>query len=321
MTVTDTSYLTDARINPIEADPYESLYPTGLQRDLKEQWEYEASLSGIFMRLRDTRGKLSHLLAPERLLAEQIQPQGKYSRALETASQLADEYSPLAYHSHHHAREVTLLTQKLLAIHQSGDTPLPAEYVYLTLIAACIHDYKHNGMGNRAGAAYVPVLLEQYAVESAWPHLEKAGLGPDDKTIVQAIVDATDVFAPPHHDSPRAHLRECFNATAKLPAAHPRFATSRILWEQDPHVRTCAAILSDADLGLTCGMPQPFVNFLIERIEIESKGTFKVTQDVQKDFYLNVCAGFPLTHAGQRLLGSIYQERVKQFEAPRQSPA
>lgn len=89
-----------------------------------------------------------------------------------------------AYHNHQHTCEVMLCT--LLLAGQHGLTLAAQARV---LLAALIHDFRHDGTTN----ARVAFRLEHQAVVAACPYLTEAGVSAAERARIAAIVLATDL--------------------------------------------------------------------------------------------------------------------------------
>ena len=102
------------------------------------------------------------------------------------AAVLAAVPSPMPFHNHHHTREVVtlamLLSNELNKAHRSE-----------LFIAACIHDFAHDGMGNRRGNTHTPMRLERRALDMAAPYLKAAGLSAQSWKNITTMVLSTDV--------------------------------------------------------------------------------------------------------------------------------
>ncbi len=88
------------------------------------------------------------------------------------------------YHNARHFCDVLLS-----ALYLSLLARLPPREQAQLLVSAMVHDFHHDGTSN----ANVPFRLERIAAEAATPYLDAAGVSPDERARIAAMVFATEV--------------------------------------------------------------------------------------------------------------------------------
>lgn len=207
------------------------------------------------------------------------------------AAVLAAVPSPMPYHNHHHTREVVclamLLASELSVAHKSE-----------LYIAACIHDFAHDGMGNRRGNAHTPMRLERRALEMAAPYLQAAGLSAQSWKNITVMVLATDVSK---HDSdaisPAEWMRKAY-AGDKPDGCPPELKNLFA----DADLAHHAALLEDADLGTSGAMPYDFAKRMTALIAEETR-VLSPTPQTLIGFIDHICHGAFITPEARALFG------------------
>lgn len=219
------------------------------------------------------------------------------------AAVLAAMPSTQPFHNHHHTREVVFLSA-LLGL-RAG---LPPESASELFIAACIHDFVHDGLGNNRNGRHTPMRLETKALEAAKPFLNL----PDAQWArIVAMVLATDV-SKSNGPSPAQWMRMIYeNKPADdCPAALRPLRTDRTLALQ-------AALLEDADIGTSAGMPYDIAKKMTALVAQET-GVFDATPQTLLGFLNDVCHGRFITQAAQDMFGHSINDlrREASAEAP-----
>lgn len=214
-----------------------------------------------------------------------------HSDACMTAALIASVPSPLSFHNHHHVREVVCLAM-LMAQGQ------PLQFQRELFIAACIHDFGHDGHGNRISGGHVPMRLERQALEYAYPYLRAAGLSDDEWLRIAVMVLATDVSkSQTHGTSPSEWLRRALRGEPSQncpPDLLPLFDDETLCHQ--------AAILEDADLGTSAALPYEHATRMTALIAAET-GTLEPAPKTLINFLQNICHGAFLTREALELFG------------------
>ena len=110
--------------------------------------------------------------------------------ALMMASVLGELENTQAYHNNNHFRKVLLQIIRLIEVHNRvyGGTrkAFDEDQVSILLVAACIHDYGHDGKGNTIKGVFHQSRLELLAFEETKPFLNAVGFTHDE--IIKALL-------------------------------------------------------------------------------------------------------------------------------------
>ncbi len=197
----------------------------------------------------------------------------------------------LTFHNQHHVREVVCLAMLLAA---NADAVTRRDL----FIAACIHDFGHDGQGNRRGARHTPMRLERRALDLAHPYLKAAGIDDATWARVTVMVLSTDVSKDGSDAvSPAEWLRRAVkNAPADgCPAAlQPLFTDAKL-------AHACA-LLEDADLGTSAGLPYDHARRMTALISDET-GVLAPTPQTLIGFLDHICHGAFITREAVELYG------------------
>ncbi len=212
---------------------------------------------------------------------------------LATACMAAEKHSDNAYHNEHHNREVTLLTSLMLINHlrdgnKAGFTARDARNL---LMAAAVHDLKHDGGSNVVDGVHQPLRLEKQSLRIASALWKGQDVNKEDFNFICSCVAPTDISSAADKESPRLNLVKAFN---------------KVSGAKNMKLHIAAAMLSDADLGPSGGLtPEMFaVNSML--LEEETKGAVPATKGSAQYFFNNVLTSFPLSPEGGNLLESGY---------------
>ena len=204
--------------------------------------------------------------------------------------------SALPYHNHHHIREVTALATTLaLAAYGSGAPELVAELV----IAACLHDFAHDGQGNRSADTHAPMRLEARALEKAAPYMKAAGL-PDELWVrISAMILATDVSKADAKGVSPADLLRMACAGREAPSACPEGL--RPLFN-DMRLAAQASFLEDADLGTSAAMPYTHARRMSALVAEETR-VLTPTPQTLIGFLDHICRGTFISPQARAIFG------------------
>ncbi len=243
------------------------------------------------------------------------------------ASILGEVENTQPYHNNNHFRKVVLQIIRLIDVHNRiyGGTAkaLGEEDMTLLLVAACIHDYGHDGLGNTVKGVFIPSRLELQSVKMAMPHLRAVGI--DQEEILKALVVATEVS--PLHDPAssvmqmKAAYRFHFLGDSKKFDRLNLSDDLKIL-EREPKICLMACLLHEADMATSAGLSYELTVYetVLVRDEI---GTHDARPEHIVEFLDVICQRKFLSDAGQKLyagnLARIYalaEEDVKAGNEP-----
>lgn len=219
--------------------------------------------------------------------------------------------SALPFHNHHHTREVVCLAGVIGAM-QNRLTPFDDAPTALAevLIAACIHDFAHDGQGNRRYDWHTPMRLERRSLERSEMYLKAAGLPDASWARINTMVLATDVSKEGTGAvSPAEWLRRAYAQhpdTDGCPDELLPLFTDRTLMKQ-------TGILEDSDLGTSAGMPYEHARRMTALISEETK-VLSPTPQTLIGFIDHICRGTYITTAAQQLFGDNMQTLRKKAE-------
>lgn len=221
------------------------------------------------------------------------------------AAVLASVPSPMPFHNHHHTREVVSLAMRL-------SQNLPMQTRIELFIAACIHDFVHDGMGNMRGGKHTPMRLERKAIDAAMPYLAAAGLSERVFLRIIAMVLSTDVSKKDKSAiSPAEWMRKAFAGedSAGCPEALTPLFKDKTLAHQ-------AALLEDSDLGTSAAMPYGFAKRMTALIAEETR-VLSPTPQTLIGFVDHICQGAFITPEAKTMFG----DNIKTLRAEAESEA
>ncbi len=243
------------------------------------------------------------------------------------ASILGEVENNQPYHNNNHFRKVVLQVIRLIDVHNRiyGGTAkaLSEENMALLLIAACIHDYGHDGRGNTVKGVFIPSRLELQSVALAMPYLQAVGI--DQEEILKALVVATEVS--PLHDPTssvmqmKAAYRFHFLGDSKK-FDRLNLSTDLKILEREPKVCLMACLLHEADMATSAGLSYALTTYETVLVRDEL-GAHDAKPEHIVEFLDAICQRHFLSDAGQKLyaanLARIYalaEEDVKSGNQP-----
>jgi hypothetical protein len=180
-------------------------------------------------------------------------------KAAVMVAKLADEAYPLAYHNHHHFREVMFLSS-FLAVKTEA---LSDDARLKVVISAMGHDLGHDGVGNTKDGVHVPYRLEDIAFGKMAPFLKAAGVRADVMAELKVLVRCTDVSSPKGGRSPHHACKDFLREGTALDN------DDLALLARDEKLQKMAAILCDADLLPSAGLSLGFLKAQSEALAEE----------------------------------------------------
>lgn len=233
----------------------------------------------------------------------------KYVVPLMMASCLAEEPNDLPYHSNKHFKKVVLQMARTIKAHneifEGTSRALDERQRALMLIAAAIHDYKHDGKGNTIGGTHYPGRLERQSLALALPHLERAGLkDPRDIAEMEAMLLTTDVSPLNSPNSPLRQLKRAYRYhylgdTSEPLALSPELA----VLAEDAALCERALLLHEADVATSAGISYDVGLYEGELFQREI-GISEARPQNTVDFLDNICGRRFLGDATQKLYGA-----------------
>ena len=139
---------------------------------------------------------------------------GRLAKIALAASILGDIPNAENFHNNAHYRDITSTIFRLITCaDQLKETKIQLDLddKILMLIAACIHDYAHDGQGNMHGGIHLPMRLERKALDYSLPILKLFGLRDDEQARLETMILCTDVSCGPQGLSPSRILSKVYN--------------------------------------------------------------------------------------------------------------
>jgi len=221
-----------------------------------------------------------------------------------------------SYHNNRHFFEVLFQTVRMMACHNEmfagSPRALTARDVGLLLIAACIHDFTHDGRGNTRDGMYVQARLEKQSFERAAPFLEQAGLTQDDRDALAVLLLSTDVSPLGRSSSFMRRMKAAYRFHFEG-GTLPDLTEDMDVFEKDARLCDMALILHEADIATSAGLDYAVTQFETRAFRQEM-GLDEARPSHILDFFAQVCAGQFLSPSGQALYGANMARITAQAE-------
>lgn len=167
----------------------------------------------------------------------------------------------LPYHNNMHFRKVLLQLLRLVHVHNQiyKDTPhaLDDNQIALLIIACCVHDFGHDGMGNTLKGIHHPGYVERRSFTMASPYLSKLGMSEPGLYDLKVALLSTDVspLADPgnYMNQMKAAYRFHFLGERKgLQTLNLDAELSRL--QKNAALATMSLMLHEADISTSAGI-------------------------------------------------------------------
>ena len=266
-----------------------------------------------FLRLWHTGGRIPSLLSMAIAAMEVfgVQDKGERSQVL-CAAALGDVENDLPYHSNIHFKKVLLQLVRLISVHNSiyGGTKraLDEHQISLLLIAGCVHDLGHDGLGNTVKGMFYPSRLERQSFDFAKPWLKSVGLSAQALSEIEVMILSTDVTPPGNVTNPTNQMKAAyrFHFSGDSGFKEPlNLSESLESLEESAQLTNMACLLHEADIATSAG-----VNYAVTKFEtcllMEEVGgaDAEARPALVLDFLDKICQRRFLSDAGQKLFGA-----------------
>lgn len=228
-------------------------------------------------------------------------------RSVMVASVLGEIPRNLSYHCNEHFRKVLLQVVRTVFVHNRiyGGTPraLDKRQTALLLIAACIHDFGHDGLGNTVRGVFEPGRLERLSFELARPYLVAAGLDDEaDLSALEVMLLATDVSPLGDPTSPMRQMKVAYRFHFLGERRGESLNLSRDLarLEKDAALAQMALILHESDVATSAGLDYSLSQYETSLYRLEIGGCAACPSHIL-DFLEQVCQRQFLGAAAQKL--------------------
>jgi hypothetical protein len=247
------------------------------------------------------------------------------AQAVLMASVLGEIPNDLDYHNNMHYRKVLLQTLRMIEVHNNiyeGTARFfDKTQIALLLIAACVHDLGHDGLGNTVKGVFQSGRLERKSYDIAVPYLKTAGLAdPTLLDMLKIMLLCTDVTPLDDPGNPMNQMKAAYrfhflgdkHKTHTLNLDHDLQAL-----QYDESLAMMSLILHEADIATSAGLSYELTKFetTIYMQEISKRNA---RPQYVIDFLNQICQRKLLSDAGQKLYGAnlarIYalaQEAIK----------
>jgi hypothetical protein len=235
---------------------------------------------------------------------------GDLIQAAMVACVLAEIPNKNPYHNNDHFFEVVAIALCLSAAHNdltmAPDERLSINDVLLLFIAACIHDFAHDGQGNIMDGIHIPSRLEKRSLEKAKPYLISAGLSDDDFAKIEMMVVCTDVSRNAQGRSPAGIARDIYMAHDHDNVSVMNIENFYTSLMMDKKLSLMSVLLAEADIAMSSGLDYPFSKEMTKLVAQESS-VLQPTANTLKGFMEVICHGGYLSRAAQMTLGQSFQ--------------
>lgn len=177
------------------------------------------------------------------------------------AAVLGEIQSGLSYHNNDHFRKVVLQIMRIIFVHNEifeGTPRVLKDYqIALLLIAACIHDFGHDGMGNTIKGVFEQGRLERLSYSLVRPYLVAAGLENEvDLAALEVMLLATDVSPLGDPFSPMRQMKAAyrFHFLGERRREPLNLSDELDALEKDPALVQMSLILHEADVATSAGL-------------------------------------------------------------------
>lgn len=235
-------------------------------------------------------------------------------KATMLAGFLADIPHPNPYHNNHHFHEVLIMLIILINHHNTAFGKeiirLGGREISLLLIAACIHDFAHDGQSNIVEGTHFPSRLEKRSFDMAKPFLQSAGVDDTSLLWLEIMIICTDVSRGPNGRSPAGLCRDVFLAHEydNIHAVNiPEFYQPLM---NNPQLSLIATLLCEADIAPSSALTYDFSKMLTCLVAQESS-VLKPSANTLHGFMEVICHGGFLTRASKSLLGANFHHIQK----------
>jgi hypothetical protein len=229
------------------------------------------------------------------------------------AAVLADLRHNNPYHNNHHFREVIILITLLIDTHIHFDevaVNLTKEDMLMLLTAAAIHDFGHNGHGNFVEGVHFPSRMEKKSFLKTKDFLATAGASRDYRDKVELMLICTDVSRGQSGRSPSGHCRDIFLAHEHDNVSIVNAPSDFKQLLQNRKLSLMAALLCEADIGISAGLSYEFAKEMT-RLVAEESSVLTPSPTTLHGFMEVVCHGGFMTPAANSLMGDNFKTIIK----------
>ena len=237
-----------------------------------------------------------------------VHPSPDIVQAILMAGMLGEVENNLPYHNNMHYRKVLLNLICMIAehnhIYEGTNRALTADQIGTMLIAACIHDFGHDGLGNTVKGVFQQGRLERRSFELVKPCLEVAGVTEEEiLQDIKVMLLCTDVNPLGDLGNPLNQMKAAyrFHYMGDKTRMHTLNLDEEIaVLELDPHLTNMCLIMHEADIATSAGLTYEITKYETTILMAEI-GTKIARPEHVIDFLNQICQRKFLSDAGQRL--------------------
>lgn len=228
--------------------------------------------------------------------------------AILMASILGEVHNDLAYHNNMHFRKVLFHLLRLMIAHEEifegTARSFDAKQVALMMIAACIHDLGHDGVGNMHDGVFEQGRLEEQSFHMARPYLEAVGFSHvEDLERLKTMILCTEVTPLDSAQSPVNQMKNAYNCHYAVD--RDKFLTVSLsmdltMLQEDGLLCNMALLLHEADIASSAGLSYEVTQYETALLMEEVGATEPRPQHVVS-FLDQICQRRFLSDAGQKI--------------------
>lgn len=258
-------------------------------------------------------GKSPSLCAISAFVADEyfVDMSADFKNALMTASLLGEvEHNP-SYHNNMHFKKVLLSAVRLIVehneIYKGTNRIFNARDAAMIMIASCIHDLGHDGMGNTIYGVFYPGRLEERSFDLAKPYLLLCGLSEEkDLEELHLMLRCTEVTPLRDPRNPMNQMKAAYRyhfLNDESPLSALKLEDKFKVLEKDKHLVTKALILHEADIATSAGLTYEVAKHETSLFMEEITESWARPSHIL-GFLTQICNRQFITDAGQRLFGA-----------------
>ncbi len=244
-------------------------------------------------------------------------------QAVILASILGEISNRLEYHNNAHYRKVLLQTLNLIVTHnqifEETQRELSQRQCALLLIAACIHDLAHDGLGNTIKGVFTQGRAEMISFREAEPFLRGAGLSNKECNTLKTLILCTDVNPLGDPANLNNQMKSAYKKHILRGMQNERLNLDPIIadLEDNADLSVMGLLLHEADIATSAALSYDVTKYETSLYQMEINGAPARPSHILK-FLESICHRQFISDAGQRLYAAsaarIYALAEKEVE-------
>ena len=225
------------------------------------------------------------------------------------AAVMAEIPNGQTYHNNHHFREVVMILMRMCVTYNGmtlqQDVRLTADQILLLFIAACLHDFGHDGKDNMVDGEYVPARMEEKSIDLAMPVLVDADCPAAYLDMLSLLIICTDATNHGMGPSPAAIARDILTMHVQKDIVIEDLDPFFQPLVDDYKAALMAVMLCEADIAPSSGLSYMFSKKMTVAIARESSA-LEPTAATLHGFMETICQGRYLTAAARYLMAENF---------------